>query len=108
MTHKINLTTGAAHWLTGYLSVPQLVTGTADAFHLATLLTGPLEPAIAPPEDKEEAKLWVMRPFAELELTEAQREAVKRALTAVGEKKAFVLNNKFTVELLTCFGLSPA
>ena len=107
MTHKINLTTGAAHWLTGYLSVPQLVSGTADAFHLATLVTGPLEPAIKPPIAPAEEKAWVKTPFPEFEITESQREAVKRALTAVGEKKAFVLN-QFTLELLTCFGLSPA
>jgi hypothetical protein len=113
MQHTIKLTQGAARWLYVYLSQPGVTKTAADAFYVGLLLTGKLEPVAEIKDeeiqkDKAKALEWAAVAFEEFEISESQREAVKRALNACAERGLLNPATKSTLEILQMFGLCPS
>jgi hypothetical protein len=111
--HEVELNNGAAWWLVNLLNNAGIFTKTADLFNFGILLAGPLEPMLATPDEawaddkKQSLKLdWMAKAFPKFEITEAQREAVKRGLNTLAEKGALA-PHKFILSLLKTFGLKP-
>lgn len=112
-THDIQLTNGAAWWLVNLLNNQGIFTKTADVFHAGAVLTGPLEPLQKTPEDafaddsKQSLKAdWMAAEFPKFQITEAQRDAVKRGLEILATKGVLV-PHKHILQLLESFGLKP-
>lgn len=111
--HKIALSKGAARWLLNYLGTPGIFATAADIFNAGTLMAGPLAPvetiAKELQENPEALAAWLREDFTTLEISEKQRETVKRGLAALAGKGALELRagtHRFTMELLTAFGVT--
>lgn len=105
--HKLTLTNGAARWLGIYINAQGIFTTVADVFNMGVLASSHLESALNLKKEDTEGEpweKWSKEPHEEFEITEAQRETIKRGFQELAKKGALVVN-KFTLELLTAFGM---
>ena len=81
--HNITLTNGEASMLTSVLSIPETFTTPSEILRVGALLEN-LEVKL--PADEATLPEWVKQPFDIVQLTEAQRELCKSALTKHASK----------------------
>ena len=113
MPHKVKLSTGAARYLAMSLNGDGVITSPAELFSAGALLSSHLQPVDTIPKEcmteagqlnEEKTAEWMATSFTEFEITEAQRDLIKRVLQKLSERGVFK-PSKFILELLTAFGL---
>lgn len=81
--HKLTLTNNAANLVGQILAAPGTF-GTPVEILRAGKLMEKLE--VTPPADPAALADWLVAPFGEIEISEAQRELLKQAVTKVADK----------------------
>lgn len=108
MTHKIKLNQGAVKFLRDMLALPGWANTVKDIILGGQLLVDVVPEVPNPPEgadanDREKVMGWANTEVAEFEVTENQREAVRRCLKHFAEKGA-IPPVKNAMLLLVAFG----
>lgn len=105
--HTVKLSQGAVHLLRSIVDAPGWAKSTSDIIVGGGLLSDDRLPEYkdAPTDktSKEESKAWLEKAASPFEITEKEREAIKRAIehfTGQGNIKA----SKYSAELLKAFG----
>jgi selenophosphate synthetase-related protein len=76
--HTLILTKGAAILFRSILSAPEAITTLKDKFAAGALVAGSLDSIPTPPEKDSDA--WAKEPWESITITEAQRDAAKKAV----------------------------
>ena len=108
--HKLNLKNGEARWLVLYLNAQGILNSVTEVFLVGTLLASHLDAANSLKKEDAEGdgwEKWSAEDYPEFEVTEKQRDIIKKVLEEVAKKGALA-PNKFTVKLIETFGLQPA
>lgn len=105
MNHKINMSQGAVNLLRSIVSGNGWAKTIQDIMLGGGLMVKLPEYANIPTEDKK-AKEWAEIKEAEFEVTEKERDSIKKAIAHFVELGA-IPTNKGAVELLTAFGYAP-